>query len=227
MVNANRCARVAAFVATAALLVSCGGGGSGNGNNNAGVNAQACSINNPYRGDATAPISSGTIGTEKTWLRDYVDRNYLWYDKVPAVNANASVYSDDTLAGFYTSIDTYFLDLVRPLTNPAGKPVDRFSFAYPTAAWNALINSGSTVGYGTEWQILEPQNAPRSIRVAYVHAESQADIAGVRRGDTLLSADGVSADDTSQGARRRLGCCAAGSRTQSAIRRHSPRSSRC
>ena len=197
MVNANRCARMAAFVATAALLVSCGGGGSGNGNNNAGVNAQACSINNPYRGDATAPISSGTIGTEKTWLRDYVDRNYLWYDKVPAVNANASVYSNDTPSGFYDSIDTYFLDLVRPLTNPAGKPVDKFSFTYPTAAWDQLINSGSTVGYGIEWHFGQ-SIPPRNIRVAYVHPGSTAAGQGIVRGDTLVLADNFSADDNSQ-----------------------------
>ncbi|HTP71653.1 MAG TPA: hypothetical protein VML58_05480, partial [Burkholderiaceae bacterium] len=194
---------MAAFVATAALLVSCGGGGSGNGNNNAGVNAQACSINNPYRGDATAPISSGTIGTEKTWLRDYVDRNYLWYDKVPAVDANAAIYSNDTPSGFYDSIDTYFLDLVRPLTNPAGKPVDRFSFAYPTAAWNALINGGSTVGYGIEWHIVNGNSnvappTPRSIRVAYVHPGSIAAGQGIVRGDTLVLADGVPADDNVQ-----------------------------
>ncbi|HSB23279.1 MAG TPA: S41 family peptidase [Burkholderiaceae bacterium] len=181
-----------------AALTSCGGGGGGSVLPPT-VLAQSCSPNNPFRGDATAPTTDGNIGTEKTWVREYIDRNYLWYDKVPAVNASDPIYSNDTLLGFYESIDTYFLDLTRPFTNPPGKPEDRFSFTYPTRAWDALVNSGSTVGYGTEWQILEPPNAPRSIRVAYVHAGSQADIAGVRRGDTLLSADNVLADDTTQG----------------------------
>ena len=72
-------------------------------------------------------------------------------------------------------------------------PRDRFSFTYPTAAWDALINSGSSVGYGIEWHF-GSDNPPRNIRVAYVHANSPASAAGVLRGDTLVQADGVSAD---------------------------------
>ncbi len=146
MQRAYRGARGVAAVLAAIALASCGGSSAPT-----GVQAQACSPNNPYRLDATSSITSGDIGTEKTWLRDYVDRSYLWYDKVPAVNASGAPYSNDTIAGFYGSIDTYFLDLTRPLVSPPGKPVDKFSFTYPTADWDKLINSGSTVGYGIEW----------------------------------------------------------------------------
>jgi hypothetical protein len=173
------------------VLASCGGGSK---TADPGVMAQTCSPNNPYRGDATSAIALGNITSEKTWLRDYIDRNYLWFDKVPAVNPSDAVYSNDTTPGFYDSIDTYFLDLTRPLTNPTGKPVDKFSFTYPTAAWDALINSGSTVGYGIEWHFGSP-TPPRNIRVSYVHPGSQADIAQVKRGDTLVLADNVAADD--------------------------------
>jgi len=195
MSRATRGLRWCAAVLVAGVLSACGGTGSNNGS----VKAQACSINNPYRGDATQPISGGNIGTEKTWLRDYIDRSYLWYDKVPAVDAGAAVYSHDTPTGFYTSIDTYFLDLVRPLTNPPGKPLDKFSFTYPTAAWDALINSGSSVGYGIEWHIAQASGpTPRGIRVAFVHTGSLAATRGVLRGDTLLQADGVLATDNTQ-----------------------------
>jgi len=179
-----------------AALTSCGGGGGGSVLPPT-VLAQSCSPNNPFRNDATAPITDGNIGTEKTWLREYIDRNYLWYDKVPAVNASDPIYSNDTLLGFYESIDTYFLDLVQPLTNPPGKPEDKFSFIYPTAAWDALINSGSTVGYGIEWHFAS-STPPRNIRVAYVHPGSTAQAKGILRGDTLVLADNVAADDNTQ-----------------------------
>jgi carboxyl-terminal processing protease len=192
MHNTFRGARMIAAVLTTAALGSCGGGDSKNATS--GVLAQSCSPNNPYRADATSAITSGNIGIEKTWLRDYIDRNYLWYDKVPAVNPADALYSNDTPSGFYDSIDTYFLDLTRPITNPPGKPVDKFSFTYPTAAWDQLINSGSTVGYGIEWHFAS-STPPRNIRVSYVHPGSQADIAQVKRGDTLVLADNVAADD--------------------------------
>src|SRR5512139_2088382 len=127
MPSSMRRARAIATVVTAVVLSACCGGGSNNNKNGGGLSAQTCSPNNPFRGDATSATRVGNIGTEKTWLRDYIDRSYLWYDKVPALDANAPVYSNDTLAGFYASIDTYFLDLVQPLTNPPGKPEDRFS----------------------------------------------------------------------------------------------------
>ncbi|MFI4931864.1 MAG: S41 family peptidase [Burkholderiales bacterium] len=196
MHSAFRGARVIAAVVAAAALASCGGG-SDSTVVAPGVLAQTCSPNHPYRGDATAPITSGNIGTEKTWLRDYIDRKYLWWDTVPAVNPAAAIYSNDTPTGFYDSIDTYFLDLTRPLTNPPGKPVDKFSFTYPTAAWDALINSGSTVGYGIEWHFDSP-TPPRNIRVSYVHPGSQADVAQIKRGDTLVLADNVAADANTQ-----------------------------
>ena len=84
-----RGAHAIAAVLAAAALTSCGGGSSAPAN--PGVMAQTCSPNNPYRGDATSQIALGNISTEKTWLRDYIDRNYLWFDKVPAVNPAAAL----------------------------------------------------------------------------------------------------------------------------------------
>jgi carboxyl-terminal processing protease len=195
MHSAFRGVRGAAAALSLIALVSCGGGG-GSKTADPGVMAQTCSPNNPNRGDATSPITLGNIGSEKTWLRDYIDRNYLWYNEVPNVNASDAAFSDDTINGFYTSIDNYFNALLTPAITASGRLKDQFSFTYPTAAWDALINSGSTVGFGIEWHIAHPTNAPREVRVAFVHTGSLAATRGIVRGDTLVSADGVSAQDT-------------------------------
>lgn len=184
--------RGAAIAITCLALASCGGGGGSA--PPAGVMAQTCSPNNPYRADASAATSVGSLATEKTWLRDYIDRVYLWYREVPAVNANLAAYSNDSPGGFYTSIDNYFKALRTPQLTASGKRKDQFSFTYPTAAWDALINGGAPVGYGIEWRI-GSSTPPRDIRVAYVSDDSPAAQAGVRRGDTLVLADNVAADD--------------------------------
>jgi len=181
----------AALVASCIALASCGGGGGSN-DRPVGVMAQTCSPNNPYRADATAATQPGSLGTEKTWLRDYIDRAYLWYREVPSVDASAAAYSNDN--DVYTSLDNYFNALLTPARTPSGKLKDQFSFTYPTAAWDALINGGATMGYGIEWHF-GSRTPPRNIRVAYVSTNSPAAIAGVRRGDTLVLADNVAADD--------------------------------
>jgi carboxyl-terminal processing protease len=181
-----RGALVATAVIAAALLTSCGGASNANGPDSPPVlaTAQSCSANNPFRGDATDPTTTGTLTIEKAWLRNYIDNQYLWFSEVPDVNPSIANYSNES--DVFTSLDNYFNALTE-------LPQDRFSFIYPTAAWDALINSGSSVGYGIEWHIAS-STPPRGIRVAYVHPNSPAATAGVLRGDTLVLADGVSAD---------------------------------
>ena len=67
---ANRCTRVFGVAATTVALASCGGGGGGA----TATGAQACSPNNPYRGDATAQTRVGSLTAEKAWLR-FIRRN--------------------------------------------------------------------------------------------------------------------------------------------------------
>lgn len=190
----NRACRfrgLAAFMG-ACLLTACGGGGGSGGD--VLPAAQQCSPNNPYRGDATRAITSGSLSSEKAWVRSYMNSAYLWYDEMPNVDANAAPYSVDTPSGFYDSIDGYFNALRTPVLTPSGQFRDRFSFTYPTRAWNDLAGSGVALGYGIEWSMLSP-TPPRSIRIAYVEPGSMAASAGLQRGDTLVSVNGVSADD--------------------------------
>jgi carboxyl-terminal processing protease len=184
-VEGARGALVAAAVLAATLLTSCGGASNANGPDTpSDARAQACSPNNPLRGDATGPTTVGSLTIEKNWLRNYIDNQYLWYDEVPNRNPSAANYSSES--NVVQSLANYFYDLLTPRLTSSGTPVDQFSFAISTAIWDDLINSGASLGYGVDWQVVS-----RGVRVAYVHANSPAASAGVLRGDTLVQIDGV------------------------------------
>jgi carboxyl-terminal processing protease len=189
-------AKIAALV-LAALLSACGGGGgSGSVPNSAGIppsaqSAQQCSA--PY---ASAALKTGSLSVEKQWLRSYFDEAYLWYDEVPVVDATAAAYSNT--ADVYTSLDNYFDALKTPVLTPSGARKDKFGFTYPTAAWDALSQSGVAAGYGFEpvfgSLVVNAQNPNRNIRIAYVEPGTEAATKALRRGDRVVTVDGVSAD---------------------------------
>lgn len=187
-----------AALAAVVLVAGCGGGGGGSAASSptiaASADAQHCSASNPFRFDATAATSPGDLATEKRWLRAYMDAAYLWYREIPIVDAAAPSFSSDTAGGFYPSIDNYFAALKTPQVTASGRAKDEFSFTYPTRLWRQLSQSGITLGYGIEWS-LQSAAPPRNIRIAYVEPSSPAADAGLQRGDTLVSVNGVSADD--------------------------------
>jgi hypothetical protein len=183
-----------------AALSACGGGGGGSGSvpNSNGIppsaqSAQQCSATNPY---ASAALKSGSLSIEKQWLRSYFDEAYLWYDEVPVVDATATAYSNT--ADVYTSLDNYFEALKTPVLTASGARKDKFGFTYPTEQWNALSQSGVTAGYGFEpvfgSLVVNAQNPNRNIRIAYVEPGTEAATKALRRGDQIVTVDGVSAD---------------------------------
>lgn len=198
-------AKIAALV-LATLLSACGGGGGSGGSvpNSSGIppsvqSAQQCSATNPY---ASAALKTGSLSVEKQWLRSYFDEAYLWYDEVPGVDATAAAFSntDDVP----TSLDNYFDALKTPVLTASGARKDRFGFTYPTALWDALSQSGVAAGYGFEpvfgSLVVNAQNPSRNIRIAYVEPGTEAATRALRRGDRIVSVDGVSADtDTPAG----------------------------
>ncbi len=206
----RRLALLCTAVGLAATLAACGGGGDNSGQTPfptptpspapppaSDDTAQVCAPTNPYVADATAPTTTGTLANEKAWLHTYMTGAYLWYGEMPAVDASLAAYS--STADVYGSLDNYFQALKTPARTASGKLRDQFSFTYPTKAWNDLINSGAVSGYGIEWYMASP-TPPRGIRIAYVEPGSPAATAGLLRGDVLVSADGVGADDgTSSG----------------------------
>ncbi|RZU00862.1 S41 family peptidase [Rivibacter subsaxonicus] len=193
--------RATLAVAFFLMLAGCGGGSDAPATAQraaplVAAQAQQCSPNNPHRVDAAAATTLGTLADEKRWVRAYLDAAYLWYREIGNVDSTAAAYSVDTQAGVPDSIASYFEALLTPATTASGKRKDQFSFTYPTKAWKELTQSGVSLGYGIEWSMGSP-TPPRNIRIAFVEPGSPAAVAGLQRGDTLLSVNGVSADDGS------------------------------
>ncbi|TFW30636.1 S41 family peptidase [Duganella callida] len=129
----------------------------------------------------------GTLNDELRWMRSYIDDSYLWYKEIPA-NIN--------MADYKTPID-YFNVLKTPAVTASGRPKDRFHFTYPTEVWNAMSNEGVALSYGITWSRTATGVLPRVWAAALVEPGSPADVAGVRRGDTVVSVDGVNLQGTS------------------------------
>ncbi len=174
-----------------------GGGSTGGGTGGAGTGggslqpsasyAQQCA---PANTEAASSLRGGSLGTEKNWIRAYFDEAYLWREEVPAVDASAAAYSGGVVE---TALSNYFDALLSPAITASGKRKDLFSFMMSTREWNALSQGGVEHGYGIEWSMKSP-TPPRGLRVAFVEPGSVAAAAGVRRGDTLVTADDAAAD---------------------------------
>lgn len=165
-----------------------GGGNSGGQTLQASATyAQQCA---PGNTEAAANLRTASLTTEKNWIRSYMDEAYLWRDEVPTIDASSPAYSGSDVG---LALDNYFQALKSTALTASGKRRDEFSFTMSTREWNALSSGGVSLGYGIEWTMASP-TPPRNIRVAYVEPGSAAANAGVRRGDTLVTADGTAAD---------------------------------
>lgn len=108
----------AATVAVLVLLAGCGGGG--------GDDGAPPSTGVPPGGSARYAEVAGepqscSVDRQKKFVRAYMDEVYLWYDEIPAVDANA-----------YTTAPDYFNALLVRTPDATGRPKDRFSAAIPT-----------------------------------------------------------------------------------------------
>jgi carboxyl-terminal processing protease len=184
-------------VALAALLAGCGGGGGGSTTatpvtttpSTPAVTASYTASQNvcaaprtgvdPFTGKAY-PDKQGTLTDERTFLRGWIDQYYLWYKEVPDVNP----------LNYSTAID-YFNALKTPLLSASGQPKDKYHFTYTTADWNALSVQGVELGYGINWSRNTGANLPRTWIASVIEPGSPAASAGLRRGDRLLTVDGV------------------------------------
>ncbi len=175
--------RTLASLAAALVLASCGGKHDGGtalpaSSEFAARCASPRAGTDPYTGAAYAD-RQGTVADEKTWERSWIDELYLWYREVPASPASS-----------YATPQDYFAVLKTPALTPSGKPKDRFHFIYPTAAWEALAQSGVQAGYGVQWVVIAP-SPPRQVVVAYTEPGGPAAAAGLARGAQVLAVDGV------------------------------------
>lgn len=124
------------------------------------------------------PDRQGTLADEFSFLRLWLEGEYLWYRELPKLDA----------ASYGTAID-YFNALKTPQLTASGKPKDRYHFTYPSAQYEEL-SRGVELGYGVNWARNAAPNVPRTWRVTSVVPGSPAGQAGLRRGDRLLTVDG-------------------------------------
>lgn len=130
---------------------------------------------------AAAPPDSpqaGTVEDEKRYLRAWLVDSYLWYRELPTLD----------LAAYATAVG-YFDAMKTPLTTASGKPKDQYHFSYTEARWSELSRGGQT-GYGITW-LRSTAEGLRDWRIAAVEPGSPAAMAGLRRGDRLMTVDGI------------------------------------
>jgi carboxyl-terminal processing protease len=190
--------RLLAAIVLSTILASCGGGGgaggsvgpsSGSSSQNAlpsDVLADQCVASRAGTSDRP-----GSIDTEKAWVRAYMNETYLWYKDLTPVNA--ANYTAAAYGSVYNALDSYFEGLLTTKRTASGKLVDQFSFTIPTADLNNL-QSGVSSGYGIRFVFIS-NVPPRVLRVLYVENGSPAASAGVLRGDTVTSIDGIAIND--------------------------------
>lgn len=201
-----RSAAAVAMLAVVAVFAGCGGGGGGGAAVPVGVapvapatpNDEPAVASSSVAGQCAAPRFGvdpdtgaafpdrlGSVATEKSWVRAWIDETYLWFDEVPSVQA----------ADFATPID-YFGALKTPKLTVSGNAKDRFHFTADTADYRALSRNGIEVGYGFELAFLSAA-PPRDLRVAYTEPGTPASQAAIGRGAKVIAIDGI---DVAQGA---------------------------
>ncbi len=165
--------------------------------------AKQCAV--PRVGDGSTEVK-GSIDTEKLWVRAFMDETYLFYPDVPQVDPapfTAASYEGST----FEALRAYFRSLLTPKLTASGKRVDRFSFVRSTDNRNNQ-QAGISSGYGIVFASLNnptttatstaPATPTRVIRVIRVEPGSPGDLAGVMRGDTVKSIDGVDINDATE-----------------------------
>ncbi len=183
-------------------LASCGGGGGGGGGGSsslapagwtagvfqpASTFASRCAMprtgTDPVKGTAY-PDRAGSVLYENNWLRSWSNDLYLWYGEIL-----------DQDPGTFTTTAAYFKVLKTTALTASGAPKDKFHFTYDTATWEALSTTGTSAGYGPQWEIIngDINKGPRDVRIAWVEPSAPADAkeATLVRGAQLLAVDGA------------------------------------
>lgn len=166
--NSPECCRAALLLClVSALLVGCGKRDNGAGAGDTSTSA-AGTDSRQYR----APPTSCAVDDMQRWVHGNMQDYYLFYDQVPdAVN--------------FADHDTY-QSLLKSLRV---SPFDRFSYIDEESTHTARFSEGQTFGFGWLLRLLDNR-----LYFKLVEPNSPLDLAGIRRGDELLSINGYSVE---------------------------------
>jgi len=128
---------------------------------------------------STTGAAACDVESQKSWLRDYMLDKYYWSGTSP----------NPAPAGYATVAD--YLDALR-FPGDAVVPRDRWSYIQDTASYSQFFGAGQTLGYGLQVNGRELQ---LPLRARYVEPQSPAALAGIARGDTIVSVNGRTAAD--------------------------------
>lgn len=129
-------ARALSSLALGLLLAACGGGG---GDGDAKTASAASTAFNLPTQTALAPSASlagvCSVEGEQAFARSYLDETYLWWDRVPAVDAAK-----------HATVRSYFEALLLRTPDASGRPIDRFSAVLEQAQADAMLLSMPMAG---------------------------------------------------------------------------------
>lgn len=115
----------------------------------------------------TAPPADAT---EADWVRSVMTSLYLYADRVPAADLSGLEAASQALEALRVN------------------PPDRFSYVEKRSAYDGFFDEGTSVGLGIGVRI-----EAGTVVLRFVMPGSPADRAGLRRGDRIVSIDGVDA----------------------------------
>ena len=122
-------------------------------------------------GGGGGPAAVADPSSDAEWVRATMADVYLYADRMPKAALPAGT------------------DAAQALEALRVNPPDRFSYVEARAAYEGFFDEGRAIGVGVSLRI----DAGR-LRVRIVQPDSPAGRAGVRRGDRIVSVDGVGAD---------------------------------
>ncbi len=129
---------------------------------------------------------SCSVGDEKIWLRDYMNDWYYWY----AISPNPSPDG-------YPTVDSYFNALLYTGSDTVNFPkADEWSYMTTEEAYNRTFGDGKALGYGLMVAGLEVTGHPElPLYARYIEPGSPAAVAGLQRGDQILTINGRTSAD--------------------------------
>ncbi len=146
------------------------------------LHISACGVGGSNSGDSentglsAAQLASAQCSVEsmRSWAYDNMKSYYLFADQV-STNVQLSDY--DSAEELVTALRV--------------QPFDRFSNIQDQSTQAAFFNDGENFGFG--WRL--SRDAQDNIYVGFIEPGSPLDLAGVQRGDELVSLDGYSTEE--------------------------------